>query len=249
MNLVVLADDGFSFLLAWELMSVSSWALVLAHHHDPNHRQAAYIYILMASFGTLALLLAFGLLAGGTGGYAFADIRTGGGTLPAVVLILALIGAGSKAGLVPLHVWLPLAHPAAPSHVSALMSGVMTKVAIYGFIRIAFDLNGPSAWWWSVLLIVLAGITCVLGVLSALMQHDLKRLLAYHTVENIGIIFLGLGLALAFSSHGLPAPAALALTVPCSTFSITAYSRPCCSLALARCSPPRASAIWSTSAA
>jgi hydrogenase-4 component B len=96
MNLVVLADDGFSFLLAWELMSVSSWALVLAHHHDPNHRQAAYIYILMASFGTLALLLAFGLLAGGTGGYAFADIRTGGGTLPAVVLILALIGAGSK---------------------------------------------------------------------------------------------------------------------------------------------------------
>jgi hydrogenase-4 component B len=212
MNLVVLADDGFSFLLAWELMSVSSWALVLAHHHDPNHRRAAYIYILMASFGTLALLLAFGLLAGGTGGYAFADIRTGGGTLPAVVLILALIGAGSKAGLVPLHVWLPLAHPAAPSHVSALMSGVMTKVATYGFIRIAFDLNGPPAWWWSVLLIVLAGMTCVLGVLSALMQHDLKRLLAYHTVENIGIIFLGLGLALAFSSHGLPAPAALALT-------------------------------------
>jgi len=212
MNLVVLADDGFSFLLAWELMSVSSWALVLAHHHDPNHRRAAYIYILMASFGTLALLLAFGLLAGGTGGYAFADIRTGGGTLPAVVLILALIGAGSKAGLVPLHVWLPLAHPAAPSHVSALMSGVMTKVATYGFIRIAFDLNGPPAWWWSVLLIVLAGVTCVLGVLSALMQHDLKRLLAYHTVENIGIIFLGLGLALAFSSHGLPAPAALALT-------------------------------------
>jgi NADH:ubiquinone oxidoreductase subunit 2 (subunit N) len=91
--------------------------------------------------------------------------------------------------------------------------------------------------------------TCVLGVLSALMQHDLKRLSAYHTVENIGIIFLGLGLALAFSSHGLPAPAALALTVPYSTFSITACSRPCCSLALARCSPPRASAIWSTSAA
>jgi hydrogenase-4 component B len=212
MNLVVLADDGFSFLLAWEFMSVSSWALVLVHHHDPNNRRAAYIYILMASFGTLALLLAFGLLAGGTGGYAFADIRTGGGTLPAVVLILALIGAGSKAGLVPLHVWLPLAHPAAPSHVSALMSGVMTKVATYGFIRIAFDLNGPPAWWWSVLLIVLAGVTCVLGVLSALMQHDLKRLLAYHTVENIGIIFLCLGLALAFSSHALPAPAALALT-------------------------------------
>jgi len=113
---------------------------------------------------------------------------------------------------VPLHVWLPLAHPAAPSHVSALMSGVMTKVAVYGFIRIVFDLNGDPAWWWSVVVIALAAVTCVMGVLSALMQHDLKRLLAYHTVENIGIIFLGLGLALAFSSHGLQAPAALAMT-------------------------------------
>src|SRR5262245_17266967 len=212
MNLVVLADDGFSFLLAWEFMSISSWALVLAHHHDADNTRAGYIYILMASFGTFCLLLAFGLLAGRSGGYTFTEMRAGGGVLPSVVLILALIGAGSKAGLVPLHVWLPLAHPAAPSHVSALMSGVMTKVAVYGFIRIAFDLNGPPAWWWSVLLIVVAGITCIIGVLSALMQHDLKRLLAYHTVENIGIVFLGLGLALAFSSHALPAPAALALT-------------------------------------
>jgi hydrogenase-4 component B len=212
MNLVVLADDAFSFLVAWEFMSLSSWALVVAHHHDADNTRAAYIYILMASFGTLALLLAFGLLAGRTGGYTFAEMRAGGGTLPAVVLILALLGAGSKAGLVPLHVWLPLAHPAAPSHVSALMSGVMTKVAVYGFIRIVFDLNGPPAWWWSTLVIALASITCVMGVLSALMQHDLKRLLAYHTVENVGIIFLGLGLALAFSAHGMQAPAALALT-------------------------------------
>jgi len=212
MNLVVLADDAFSFLVAWEFMSLSSWALVVAHHRDPDNTSAGYIYILMAGFGTLALLLAFGLLAGSTGAYTFAEMRAGGGSLPAVVLILALLGAGSKAGLVPLHVWLPLAHPAAPSHVSALMSGVMTKVAVYGFIRIVFDLNGPPAWWWSVLVIALAAITCVLGVLSALMQHDLKRLLAYHTVENIGIIFLGLGLALAFSSHGMQAPAALALT-------------------------------------
>ena len=212
MNLVVLADDAFSFLLAWEFMSLSSWALVVSHHHDPDNTRAGYIYILMASFGTLALLLAFGLLSGGTGGYTFTEIRGGTGVLPAVVLILALLGAGSKAGLVPLHVWLPLAHPAAPSHVSALMSGVMTKVAVYGFIRIVFELNGAPSWWWSVAVIALAGITCVLGVLSALMQHDLKRLLAYHTVENIGIIFLGLGLALAFASHGLAAPAALALT-------------------------------------
>jgi formate hydrogenlyase subunit 3/multisubunit Na+/H+ antiporter MnhD subunit len=212
MNLVVLADDAFSFLLAWEFMSLSSWALVVAHHHEADNTRAGYIYILMASFGTLTLLLAFGLLSGGTGGYTFTEIRGGTGVLPAVVLILALLGAGSKAGLVPLHVWLPLAHPAAPSHVSALMSGVMTKVAVYGFIRIVFDLNGAPSWWWSVAVIALASITCVLGVLSALMQHDLKRLLAYHTVENIGIIFLGLGLALAFASHGLAAPAALALT-------------------------------------
>ena len=116
----------------------------------------------MASFGTLALLLAFGLLAGPDGSYAFAAIRDGQlhpPTVAALVLILALIGAGSKAGLVPLHVWLPLAHPAAPSHVSALMSGVMTKVAVYGFVRIVFDLLGPPAWWWSMVVLALGGIT------------------------------------------------------------------------------------------
>src|SRR2546429_2410149 len=128
------------------------------------------------------------------------------------ILILVLLGAGSKAGLVPLHVWLPLAHPAAPSHVSALMSGVMTKVAVYGFVRIAFDLAGEPAWWWSMVVLALAGITTVMGVLYALMQHDLKRLLAYHTVENIGIIFIGIGLALAFKAYGMPLAAALALT-------------------------------------
>src|SRR6202043_1623336 len=163
---------------------------------------------------TLALLLAFGLLSGPDGLYTFAQIRAAHPTagLAALALILVLIGAGSKAGLVPLHVWLPLAHPAAPSHVSALMSGVMTKVAVYGFIRIVFDLAGAPAWWWSTVVLALAGITCVMGVLYALMQHDLKRLLAYHTVENIGIIFIGLGLALAFKTHGMIFAAALALT-------------------------------------
>jgi len=212
MNLVVLADDAFTFLFAWEFMSLSSWMLVIAHHWDPENRRAGYIYITMAGFGTLALLLAFGLLAGPAGSYAFADMRGDTSALSGLVLLLVILGAGSKAGLVPLHVWLPLAHPAAPSHVSALMSGVMTKVAVYAFIRIIFDLNGPPVWWWSILVIALAGLTCVLGVLSALMQHDLKRLLAYHTVENIGIVFIGLGLALAFSAHDMPAPAALALT-------------------------------------
>src|SRR6266853_1342674 len=212
MNLVVLADDAFTFLVSWEFMSLSSWALVMAHHRDPENRHAGYVYIVMASFGTLSLLLGFGLLAGGGGGYSFDEMRSAPTALSGLVLILAILGAGSKAGLVPLHVWLPLAHPAAPSHVSALMSGVMTKVAVYGFIRIVFDLSGPPAWWWSIVIIPLAGITCVLGVLSALMQHDLKRLLAYHTVENIGIIFIGLGLALAFSAHDMRAAAAVAMT-------------------------------------
>jgi formate hydrogenlyase subunit 3/multisubunit Na+/H+ antiporter MnhD subunit len=212
MNLVVLADDAFTFLVSWEFMSLSSWALVMSHHHDRENRHAGYVYIVMASFGTISLLLAFGILAGGTGSYAFQEIRPTPHALSGVVLILAILGAGSKAGLVPLHVWLPLAHPAAPSHVSALMSGVMTKVAVYGFIRIVFDLSGPPAWWWGTVVIPVAGITCVLGVLSALMQHDLKRLLAYHTVENIGIIFIGLGLALAFSANNMPTAAALAMT-------------------------------------
>jgi hydrogenase-4 component B len=214
MNLVVLADDAFTFLFAWEFMSLSSWALVMAHHRRSGNAAAGYIYLLMASLGTLALLFAFGLLAGASGGYAFEEMRQAKppAAVGGVVLVLALIGAGSKAGLVPLHVWLPLAHPAAPSHVSALMSGVMTKVAVYGFVRIVLDLLGPPEWWWGALVPLLGGVTAVMGVLYALMQHDLKRLLAYHTVENIGIIFIGLGLALAFQANGLQASAALALT-------------------------------------
>ena len=215
MNLVLLADDAFTFLFAWEFMSLSSWALVMAHHREPANARAGYLYLVMACFGTLALLLTFGLLAGPDGGYDFAAMRASQATpgLAALALVLALLGAGSKAGLVPLHVWLPLAHPAAPSHVSALMSGVMTKVAVYGFIRIVFDLLGePVAWWWGGLVLALGGVTAVLGVLYALMQHDLKRLLAYHTVENIGIIFIGLGLALAFQANQMYSSAALALT-------------------------------------
>ena len=214
MNLVLLASDAFSFLVAWEFMSLTSWALVMAHHKEEGNAQAGFIYLVMASFGTLCLLLAFGLLAGAEGGYAFEQIRAHAPVawIASVALILALLGAGSKAGLVPLHAWLPLAHPAAPSQVSALMSGVMTKVAVYGFIRIVFDLLGEPLWWWGALVLVLGGLTTPLGVLYALMQHDLKRLLAYHTVENIGIIFIGLGLALAFRSNGMGWAAALALT-------------------------------------
>ena len=214
MNLVVLAADAYSFLLSWELMSLASWALVVSQHRVADNLRAGYIYIVMASFGTLALLLGFGLLAGAAGSYDFAAMRAAhlSPGLASLVLALVLLGAGSKAGLVPVHVWLPLAHPAAPSHVSALMSGVMTKVAVYGCIRIIFDLLGAPTWWSATAVLALGGLTAVLGVLYALMQHDLKRLLAYHTVENIGIIFIGLGLALAFQANGFAAGAALALT-------------------------------------
>jgi hydrogenase-4 component B len=214
MSLVVLSADAFTFLVSWEFMSLVSWALVMAHHKEPGTTFAGYVYLVMASLGTFALLLAFSLLAGPQGHYDFDAIRgvTGPHPLAGLVLILALVGAGSKAGLAPLHVWLPLAHPAAPSHVSALMSGVMTKVAVYAFIRIAFDLLGPPQWWWSVVVIVAGAVTAVLGLLYAVLQDDLKRLLAYSTVENLGIIFLGLGLALAFKANGLSQAAALAIT-------------------------------------
>src|SRR6266849_5080187 len=214
MNLVVLADDAFSYLLCWEFMSLASWALVMAHHREPGNAKAGYVYLVMASFGTLALLLAFGLLAGPAGDYGFAAIRAAQHTpyVAALVLILMLLGAGSKAGLVPLHVWLPLAHPAAPSHVSALMSGVMTKVAIYGFIRVVFDLLGQPTWSASVIVLFLGGITAVMGILYAMMEKDLQRLLAYSTIENVGIIFVSLGLALAFKANELQAAAALAMT-------------------------------------
>ena len=215
MNLVVVAADVFVF----AQLGVHVAHVVGARDGTsprPENRRAGFIYLVMASFGTLALLLGFGLLAGPDGGYAFDTIRAQHpDTVRAgLIFCLVLIGCGSKAGIVPLHAWLPLAHPAAPSHISALMSGVMTKVAVYGFIRIVFDLLGPPPTWWSVVVLSVGGITALMGVLHALMQHDLKRLLAYHTVENIGIIFIGLGLPLAFESGGLPTAAALAFGRP-----------------------------------
>jgi hydrogenase-4 component B len=214
MNLVPLANDAFTFLFSWEFMSLASWALVMAEHRRTGNATAGYVYLLMASFGTLALILAFGLLAGPAGGYEFAAMRTAAPSalMSAAILALALLGTGSKAGVVPLHAWLPLAHPAAPSHVSALMSGVMTKVAVYGFVRIVFDLLGTPEWWWGAVVALAGGVTAVIGVLHALMEQDLKRVLAYSTVENLGIVFAGLGLALAFEANHMQVAAALALT-------------------------------------
>jgi hydrogenase-4 component B len=214
MSLVLLADDAFTFLVSWEFMSLTSWLLVLSTHREPDTSEAARLYLIMASAGTACLLLAFGLLASGTGDYQFDAIRQHAPTAgaAAMVVLLILLGAGSKAGLIPLHVWLPLAHPAAPSHVSALMSGVMTKVAIYAMVRVLFDLLGEPVWWWGGALMIVGAVTAVMGVLYALMQDDVKRLLACSTIENIGVIVIALGLALVFKASHTPVIAALALS-------------------------------------
>lgn len=213
MNAVLLADDAFAFLFFWELMSVTSWALVLARHDDPQARHAAHVYLVMASIGTVMLLFAFGGMAGPAGGYDFDTIRAAklDPLVSGLVLAAAFAGAGSKAGIMPLHAWLPLAHPAAPSFVSALMSGVMTKVAVYGLLRVVFDLLGEPSWWWSLPFIVLGAATAVAALLYALLDNDLKRVLAYSTVENIGVIYVGIGLALAFGAAGHRAAAAVAM--------------------------------------
>ncbi|MTJ81150.1 MAG: hydrogenase 4 subunit B [Telmatospirillum sp.] len=213
MNGVLVADDAFVFLVSWEAMSLSSWLLVLSNHTDAAARRAGLVYLVMAVFGTFCLLSAFGLLAGPTGAFDFAAMRVAklSPLATSLVVLLAILGTGSKAGLVPLHAWLPLAHPAAPSHVSALMSGVMTKVAIYGLIRLLYDLRGAVGWEWGFLMMVLGAAAAALGVLYALMQRDLKTLLAYSTVENVGIIFIALGLAIAFRDHGEVALSALSM--------------------------------------
>lgn len=204
MELVLLADDAFFFVIAWELMSVSSYFLVAFQHEQAANRSAAFLYLLMAVVGALAIILAFGVLAGFGGGFSFADFRAVK-LQPAwasVAFSLGLFGFGMKAGLVPFHAWLPEAHPAAPSHISALMSGVMLKIAVYGFIRFTFDLLDRVYWQWGLLALLLGTASAVLGILYAMQQNNLKRLLAYSSVENIGIIFIALGLALIFFSNG-----------------------------------------------
>ncbi len=203
MLLVVLADDAFMFMISWELMSLSSYFLVAFHHEHAANRRAAFLYLLMAHVGGLSILLSYGVLASLGDGFTFeamraAEIPFGWASLS---FILAFIGFGMKAGLLPLHAWLPEAHPVAPSHISALMSGVMLKVAVYGLIRVIFDLIGQFHWQWGVTVLTIGSISALLGVLYALMQNDLKRLLAYSSVENLGIIFIGLGLSILFMSE------------------------------------------------
>jgi hydrogenase-4 component B len=209
--LVVTAQAVVPFLVAWEVMAVLAYFLVTFEHDRAEVRRAGLVYLVATHTGTLALLAMFATWAGPQGSLTFEALAARGTTLPAsgaLVLCLALAGFGLKAGLVPLHFWLPDAHSSAPSHVSGLMSGVVIKMGIYGLFRVVSLLATPPAWWgWSVL--ALGTVSAVLGVLWALAQHDLKRLLAYHSVENIGIILLGLGAGTLGITYGVPLVAVL----------------------------------------
>ena len=218
MLMVLLADDAYAFMVAWECMALSSFFLVTTNHQHEEIRRAGYLYLLIAHIGAIAILLCFGVMTGGIGGgggdYSFAGMR-GQELSPfwaSAAFLLALAGFGAKAGLVPLHVWLPEAHPAAPSPVSAMMSGVMLKTAIYGLLRVSFDLVHTTIWWWGVVALAVGLVTALFGVLYSAVQNDMKRLLAYSSIENIGLIAVGIGLTLIFHAYRMEALAALAMT-------------------------------------
>jgi hydrogenase-4 component B len=214
--LVFGADDAFAFLFAWEAMALSSAALVIGSRPDASAARAGYTYLAMTHLATAALVMAFAILATTAGSTSFQGFGAAAASLPPIgrdlVFVLVLVGFATKAGAIPLHVWLPRAHPVAPSHVSALMSGVMIKAGIYGLARFALGILGPGPEWWGILVLAIGTVSAVLGVLYALMEHDLKRLLAFHSIENIGIILIGLGVALLAAGAGATALAAIALT-------------------------------------
>ncbi len=213
MVLTVAAADAFTLMFGFEVMSLASWALVAADHAQAENRRAARLYLMMAALSAACLVPAFGLLAGHAGGFSFAALRAAPptGWLAGGVLLLGLLGAGSKAGLAPLHSWQPMVYPAAPSHVTALMSGAMAKVALYVLARLLLDLCGPAQpLWWGVPLLVVGAVSAVLGALRATLEDDTKVLLACSSIENIGLITIGLGLALAFRGADLGPLAALA---------------------------------------
>jgi hydrogenase-4 component B len=213
MAFVLIADDAYLFMVVWESMALSSYFLVTTEHHAEQNRKAGFIYLLVAHLGAISILLCFGVLHGGHGDYTFDTLRQANlsRTWATIAFVLAFFGFGAKAGMLPLHAWLPEAHPAAPSPVSALMSGVMLKTAIYGMIRVIYDLIGGIRWEWGLTVLLFGAATSLFGVLFALMQHDLKRLLAYHSVENIGIILIGIGLSMVFIGSGHPVAGVLGL--------------------------------------
>jgi formate hydrogenlyase subunit 3/multisubunit Na+/H+ antiporter MnhD subunit len=210
MLLVLLARDAVVFLIAWELMTVSSYLLVSFDHEEADVRRAGWVYLIAAHLGLACLLGMFLLLTRTTGGFDFATLTSAtGGAVGAVAAVLALLGFGVKAGIVPLHVWLPEAHAAAPSHVSALMSSVLIKVGLYGVLR-TLTFLAPQPWWGPVLA-ALGAVSALVGISLALYQRDIKRALAYSSIENMGVILLGLGLGLWGVTSQHPAIAALGL--------------------------------------
>jgi hydrogenase-4 component B len=214
-TLVFLASNAFFFLMAWEIMALSAYCLVSFEHEKEETRNAGVLFFVMSHIGTGCLILGFLLLFQASGGYGFDGFHALGEKMSPgkrdAAFLLFLFGFGVKSGIVPLHIWLPAAHPVAPSNVSALMSGVLIKTGIYGMTRVFFDFLGTPPNWWGVTVLTIGTVSAVLGVLYALMEHDLKRLLAYHSIENIGIILMGLGAALMFLHSGHPALATLAL--------------------------------------
>ena len=214
MAMVLLADDAYAFMVVWETMALASFFLVISNHRIPEIRNAGFIYILVAHVGALGILLCFGVLQANTGDYTFANMRAQhlSPFWASVAFLLAVFGFGAKAGILPVHVWLPEAHPAASSPVSALMSGVMLKIALYGLLRVSFDLLQTRIWWWGAMLMAVGLATALFGVVFSTVQVEMKRLLAYSSIENIGLICAGIGLSLLFSAYGMQALSALALT-------------------------------------
>ena len=213
--LVLVSGEVVGFVFAWEVMSLATTALVAIEHEHAANRRAAYLYLAMSHVGTGCVIAAFLTLAAGAGSLAFSDMLTGHvvtGSARTAVFVLFAVGFGVKAGLLPVHVWLPEAHPAAPSSISAFMSGVLVKTGIYGIVRfgvVGLGVPDPS---WGLAFLFLGALTAILGVLYALAQQDLKRLLAYSTIENAGIIVIGLGAAMMASGAGRPDLAAFGLT-------------------------------------
>lgn len=213
---VVTATNALVFLIVWELMSLVSYFLVVFDCEENRSVRAGLIYIVMTHIGTAFITAAFLIIYSHAGSFEFSAFKAACLALPSptknLLFFLFFIGFGTKAGMIPLHIWLPYAHPQAPSPVSAIMSGVMIKTAIYGMIRFIICVLGVDAWWWGNVILVIASVSCLGGVIYALMEHDIKKLLAYHSVENIGIILLGVGACMIFMKKGMPIPAVLALT-------------------------------------
>ncbi len=214
MMLVVTSDNAFWFLIFFEMMSLASYFLVI-FDQDESAVSAGFLYFFVAHVGSVLIMAAFFLMANQAGSFDFADFRATSVPEPlsSIVFLLGFLGFGAKAGMIPLHIWLPKAHPAAPSHASALMSGVMIKIGIFGIVKVSLDLlgGGESALWWGVVVLAFGAVSSVMGVIYALAEHDIKKLLAYHSVENIGIILLGVGVGMIGVAIDQPVLAVLGL--------------------------------------